>query len=374
MRQFQTIFIIVTIALIILSGTFFLLSQPPPPEPIKIAASPTPTGEIILTLHNQTITQQNWDTAVRLDRVMSRLAQQPPPTAEETLDRLKNEIIILAEAEALPTPSPSQVEDRLQRLLAAWQLSEAELTAALTEAGVDRTALTDRISRLIQVETALNQAPNDQGQTAAAIDLAESTATPLPTPSPTPTRPAPPPEMKIAPYPDNAAPDFTLPGLDGEPLTLSQLRGQPVILNFWAGWCPPCRQELPALQAAYQAYDIGFVAVNVKEKANTVADFAERMALDFPIALDKDGAVGNGLYEVRGLPTTLFIDAQGVVMARHVGPLDEESIARYLGLPDDGATEQAPDFTLPDGSGGEVSLQDYRNKSNVALIFYRGHT
>jgi peroxiredoxin len=221
--------------------------------------------------------------------------------------------------------------------------------------------------------------------------------------------------MSVSPYPENAAPDFTLTQPPGQPLTLSDFRGKPTIINFWATWCPPCRRELPALEAAYQMYQdqIGFVAVDVKEDAATVAAFVEELGLTFPVAIDPDGRVSDVAYEVRGLPTTLFVDAQGVVVARHVGPLDEATIESYLtpllALPavtagppapaveggqvtvsaaseEDAPVEQsdtspleadlllAPDFTSTTADGSTLSLEDYRDKKNVVLVFYRGHT
>jgi peroxiredoxin len=216
--------------------------------------------------------------------------------------------------------------------------------------------------------------------------------------------------MAISPYPQNAAPDFTLAQLDRnaasevQELTLSSFRGKPTLINFWASWCPPCRRELPALQAAYAKYkdEIGFIAVNVKEDPATVSAFAEELGLNFPIALDPDGQISNVAYEVRGLPTTVFVDANGVVSARHLGPLDEAMIETYLAplleieskaeakieVEEQGSSPKtpspqpqtqpssmlAPDFTLTAADGSTVSLQDYRDKSNVVLIFYRGHT
>jgi peroxiredoxin len=164
---------------------------------------------------------------------------------------------------------------------------------------------------------------------------------------------------------------------------------------------------LPALQAAYAKYKdkIGFIAVNVKEDPAAITALAEELGLDFPIALDPDGQISNVAYEVRGLPTTVFVDANGVVNARHVGPLDEAMIETYLAPlleteAEAKAEEQgsggaevndaetsplppstsapllsfAPDFALTAANGSAISLQDYRDKSNVVLVFYRGHT
>lgn len=190
------------------------------------------------------------------------------------------------------------------------------------------------------------------------------------------------PDLPVSPYPEQVAPDFSLTGLDGSALTLSDLRGRPVLINFWASWCPPCRQELPALQAAYDTYgdEIGFLAVNVKEPANTVTAFATEMGLTIPIVLDPEGQISNETYQVRGIPTTIFVDARGVVMARHVGPLDEVAITGYLDPLLEQASQNrtmsspASDFNLLSAGGDSVSLQDYRDKHHLVLVFYRGQT
>jgi cytochrome c biogenesis protein CcmG/thiol:disulfide interchange protein DsbE len=110
------------------------------------------------------------------------------------------------------------------------------------------------------------------------------------------------------------APDFTLTTLAGDAVTLSELRGKPVVLNFWATWCPPCRAELPHFQAAHEAYggDAVILAVDEQESRQQVAAFANQFGLTFPIPLDADGRAGIA-YRVRAYPTTFFIDADGVI-------------------------------------------------------------
>lgn len=122
------------------------------------------------------------------------------------------------------------------------------------------------------------------------------------------------------------APDFTLDRSDGETVTLSDLQGQAVILNFWATWCAPCRAEMPALERVYQAQrDKGLVVlgVNQMEPKERVERFLAEVGVTFPIALDLDAAVGR-LYRVYAMPTTYFIDRQGVIRDVVVGgPLNE---------------------------------------------------
>jgi thiol-disulfide isomerase/thioredoxin len=139
-----------------------------------------------------------------------------------------------------------------------------------------------------------------------------------------------------APAVNHPAPDFTAPLLTGENFSLSSAQGTPVVLNYWATWCGPCRAEMPAIQKAAENYGerVHFVAVNQGEKPNIIAPFVEEFGLTFPIALDPDQAVGGDLYNVKGMPTTFFIDAEGTVQRVWMGEMNaitlEEGIAEIL--------------------------------------------
>jgi cytochrome c biogenesis protein CcmG/thiol:disulfide interchange protein DsbE len=118
------------------------------------------------------------------------------------------------------------------------------------------------------------------------------------------------------------APDFTLETLEGEAISLAELRGQPVIVNFWASWCPPCKAEMPAIQAIYTDYQgsITILAVNATNQdilAKPQA-FITEYNLSFPVLLDTDGSV-NRLYAVTSLPTTFFIGADGIIQDVVIG-------------------------------------------------------
>ena len=133
--------------------------------------------------------------------------------------------------------------------------------------------------------------------------------------------------------PGDLAYDFTLNDVNGNQVQLSALAGQPVIINFWATWCAPCRVEMPELEAAYQAHqDEGLVilALDQQERAEDVSLFFEELGLNFTAVLDNEGTVSE-LYGVANiLPTTFFINGQGEVTAIHRGPTVQSQIDDYL--------------------------------------------
>ena len=146
-----------------------------------------------------------------------------------------------------------------------------------------------------------------------------------------------------APQAGFAAPDFSLETRDGETVSLSELRGQVVLVNFWATWCPPCRAEMPAIQQVYDQYsDQGFtvLAVDVSEGDAQVTAFADERGLTFPILMDRDGAVSIR-YQVRAMPSTFFIDQAGVIQEVTLGgPMSEAFIeSQVTGLLAEGGSE-----------------------------------
>ena len=124
-------------------------------------------------------------------------------------------------------------------------------------------------------------------------------------------------------------PDFTLEMPSGELVSLSDFRGQVVVLNFWATWCTPCRKEMPEFQALWEEHeaqgDLMLLAVNVQESAGSVSAFVDEFGLTFPVALDANGDVLDE-YGLPGLPGTFFIDAAGVLQARVLGPLSADRL------------------------------------------------
>ena len=126
------------------------------------------------------------------------------------------------------------------------------------------------------------------------------------------------------------APDFQLETLTGETVSLSQFRGQPVLLSLGTTWCPACRLEAPFLQQVHEHYsELVILMVDSEEDAQTVQEYADEFGLTFPIALDLDGTV-NDAYRVWAIPTELLIDENGTVRARIIERVTEENLAAML--------------------------------------------
>src|SRR5688572_10806046 len=119
-------------------------------------------------------------------------------------------------------------------------------------------------------------------------------------------------------------PNFTGAVLDARPLSLTDLRGKVVVLNFWASWCLECRPEMPVLESLHRelgSRGLAIVGINAREEQRAVARYAEELRLTFPLVLDRAGKI-NDLYGVIGLPTTFVVGRDGRAVAFGVGPRD----------------------------------------------------
>ena len=128
------------------------------------------------------------------------------------------------------------------------------------------------------------------------------------------------------------APDFTVRTVAGESITLSELRGKAVLLNFWGTWCGPCRREMPEFQRAYDRFSQdGFeiVAIAFNDTFEAIASFRDEFGLSFPLALDETGEL-NDAYGIQTRPSSFLLDADGVILARHFGLMTEAQLGEML--------------------------------------------
>jgi len=126
--------------------------------------------------------------------------------------------------------------------------------------------------------------------------------------------------------------DFTLEDLSGKKVKLSDFRGKVVLINFWASWCPPCREEMPALQAVYQdkqSENLVVLAVDIQEDSDTVSRFVQKLGLTFPIAMDTEGEVTEA-YGIDSIPSSFFVDKSGTIRAISIGAMTKETILKNL--------------------------------------------
>ncbi len=126
--------------------------------------------------------------------------------------------------------------------------------------------------------------------------------------------------------------DFTLEDLQGNKVTLSELKGKKVYLNFWATWCPPCKEEMPDIEKLYQETkdsNLVILAIDIGEDKKTVQDFINKNNYNFTVLLDTEGTAAE-LYQVTGIPTSYFIDTEGYLGNAVTGAIPLETMKEYV--------------------------------------------
>ena len=133
------------------------------------------------------------------------------------------------------------------------------------------------------------------------------------------------------------APGFTVYTAQGDPVLLSDFLGKPVVLNFWASWCGPCKMEMPDFEKLYLEYgeSVHFVMVNLtdgeRETVETASDFLASVGYTFPVYFDTQSEAAYA-YSIRSIPTTFFIDAEGYAIAQATGAIDEATLRKGIAL------------------------------------------
>ena len=135
---------------------------------------------------------------------------------------------------------------------------------------------------------------------------------------------------QVTPGGGGRAPSFVLTGTDGTRVTLADLAGEPLVINFWASYCPPCKAEMPLLQRRVNASSkVRLVLINEGDSSQSARDFLSATGIQLPALLDSSLAVGRA-YGVVPLPTTVFVRADGTIAGRQVGELDDRVLAAWL--------------------------------------------
>jgi cytochrome c biogenesis protein CcmG, thiol:disulfide interchange protein DsbE len=126
-------------------------------------------------------------------------------------------------------------------------------------------------------------------------------------------------------------PDFKVTDLKGNKVTGNSFQGKPLIINFWATWCAPCKLELPLLQDTAHKYEknINLIAVDSDETGEVVKKYVAQNNYNLPVMMDESGEMSNA-FGVHAFPVTFFIDEKGILQSIHIGQLDEKLIATYL--------------------------------------------
>jgi cytochrome c biogenesis protein CcmG/thiol:disulfide interchange protein DsbE len=128
------------------------------------------------------------------------------------------------------------------------------------------------------------------------------------------------------------AADFTLPLFGGGSVTLSSLKGKPVIINFWASWCPPCREEAPLLEDVWRRYrdrDVIFIGVNIQDRQADALAYISEFGITYPNGPDTSGKISID-YGVSGIPVTFFINSDGMVVSRWVGAISQRTLVSNI--------------------------------------------
>lgn len=321
---------------VMIGGLLFLLIKSGVLPPLTQAET---LPQVMATVNGVAITRETVEKEITISRF--NVASPLPPLTGADLDRATEEalnqlitrqVMLQAASRQNFVLNEALIEGRVELLFGAK--GDQALDDALRQVGITRADLTWWVREITTVEEftvemiMAGAAPEERQQAYNDWLNAQRAAATVKTYGHGE-------EQNLLALIGEPAPEFTLTNLVGQPVALSDYRGQVVLVNFWATWCPSCLSELPDYEQIYQQHggsagDFVILGVNLQEGQTQVEDYATGLGLTFPVLLDEDGRVTTRQYQVTGMPGSFIIDRQGLIVYRHVGPLSAETLQAKL--------------------------------------------
>ena len=305
-------------------------------ELVQTAAPAGTTAEILATVNGVRLTRADLNKRTALVQLVTWLATGGAPSdldESQYVDKcIDSELMAQAAAQAGFSATEGEAQQEVARLLAEGKLDETDLLRQLGVQGLTRSDLEQYEQRALAIQKFANTnilADASEAEKPARLVtwlVHERGVAKIEKPTPAGTTKA------VGVYAGALAPNFNLTALDGGEKSLDAMRGTAMLVNFWATWCVPCRNEMPAIQQAYDARKgLAFVVwgVNVGESRAQVGGYARELGLSFPLLLDSDTKVSRQ-YHVFGLPTTVFIGRNGVIQEVIIGEMAKETLEANL--------------------------------------------
>ena len=331
---------------VVVAGLYVLLEyttlvpDPAAGLPVSSGAPQDSATQVVATINGEAITPAMIEAEIKISRL--NVAKPLPPLTGEDLSRAEAEalnqlltrhLILQAAARQNYRLTDEEVQQRVDLLFGSY--GEGALDAALRQTGAGRADVAWWVREIFTVEgfttdvIMAEAAPEDRQQVYNDWLNQQRAAAEIKTFADGEGRPV---QRALL---GDAAPDFTLPMPDGQSASLADYRGQVVLVNFWATWCPSCIAEMPDYEAVYQKHgrgrgDFMVLGVNLQEGPEHAAQFAAGLGVTFPVLLDQDGAVTTRQYQATGMPASVIVDKAGRIFYRHLGPMSGETLEAKL--------------------------------------------